>query len=191
MNPLIGLFGKKIMETLHALNTRKSVRDYLAKDVEPEKLAQLLAFANKAPNAGPFQVTVVQDKALRSAINDATLVAMKNSGNDFLIGRAALENYQPLYGAPVLLVFSAPPEDYAQINVANAATTVIIAATGLELASGFIITPTLALDGKNALSQRLNLPQGYVPTACVLLGYASGNDRFSYPRAAVENINYV
>jgi nitroreductase len=179
------------METLQTLSARKSVRDYQARAVAREMLEKVLVFANKAANAGPFQVTVVQDATLLREINDATHVAMRNSGNDFLVQRAALEGYQPLYGAPVLLVFSAPPGPYAQINVANAATTVIIAATDLGLASGFIITPTLALDGQNALSQRLHLPEGYVPTVCVPLGYAGDRSKYHHPRPQVENINWV
>jgi nitroreductase len=91
----------------------------------------------------------------------------------------------------VLLVFPAPPGPYAQINVANAATTVIIAATDLGLASGFIITPTLVLDGQDALSQRLHLPEDYVPTVCVLLGHAGDRSKYHQPRPQVENINWV
>ncbi|MDR1646563.1 MAG: nitroreductase family protein [Zoogloeaceae bacterium] len=173
------------------MSARQSVRDYQARAVARELLEKVLAFANKAANAGPFQVTVVQEAALLQDINDATRVAMRDSGNDFLMQRAALEGYQPLYGAPVLLVFSAPAGPYAQINVANAATTVIIAATDLGLASGFIITPTLVLDGQNALSQRLRLPEGHVPTVCVPLGYAGDRSKYHHPRPLADNINWV
>jgi nitroreductase len=72
------------METLQTLSARQSVRDYQARAVARETLEKVLAFANKAANAGPFQVTVVQDAALLREINDATHVAMRDSGNGFL-----------------------------------------------------------------------------------------------------------
>ncbi|MDR3346640.1 MAG: nitroreductase family protein [Campylobacteraceae bacterium] len=179
------------METLKALEGRKSWRSYTPKDVEQEKLEKVVAFANKAPNAGEFQVTVVRDKKLLQKINDETLLAMKNSGNSFLVSRASIEGYQPLYGANVFVVFSAAKSGYYQVNTATAATAVTIAATDFGLASCFIITPTLILDGKDELSKQLNLKEGFVPVCGVVLGYGEEKNNFSRERAIPQNINYV
>lgn len=178
------------METLQILASRKSVRSYLPQAVEQDKLDAVVAAGNQAPNAGPFQMAVVRDQAYLKQINAAALSAMKNSGNDFLMERAALDGYQPLYGAPVMIVLSAPSEGYGQVNVACAATNMTIAATALGLGSCYVVTPTLALDGKNELSGKLNLPEGFIPLCAVLLGY-EGNGGFSSPREKVDNVNYV
>ncbi|MDR3351544.1 MAG: nitroreductase family protein [Zoogloeaceae bacterium] len=179
------------METLDALHARKSWRAYSEKPLGDELLKTVVAFANKAPNAGEFTVTVVRNAELLAEINAATLVAMKNSGNDFLISRAALAGYQPLYGAPALALFSAEPTGYYQISAATAASTVAIAATDQGLRSCFIITPTLAIDGKNALSRKLALPEGHVVVCCLLLGYGEAENRFSAPRPEVDNIRFL
>ncbi|MDR3296584.1 MAG: nitroreductase family protein [Clostridiales Family XIII bacterium] len=178
------------METLQAIEARKSVRSYSPKAIDPAVLGKVAATANRAPNAGPFQITVVKNKALLDKIDETTLTAMKNSGNDFLVGRASLEGYHPLYGAPVLLLLSAVPEGYATVNAAAAATAVTIAATDQGLGSCYVISPLMAFDGKNELSQQLNLPAGYQPLAGVLLGYADG-EKFFTERATPDNVNYV
>jgi nitroreductase len=178
------------METLKALALRKSVRSYKNQPVEQQKLDGILKAGNHAPNAGPFLITVIQNPDYLREINDAALTGMKNSGNEFLMQRAALPGYQPLYGAPYLILLSAPAEGYGMANTSCAATNMTIAAADLGLGSCYVITPTLALDGKNTLSRKLNLPEGFVPMCGVLLGYA-GDEGFPAERPAADNITYI
>ena len=58
------------MNTLDALQKRKSIRGYLDKTVEKEKLNLILKYGNKAPNAGPFQMSVITNKEILKTIND-------------------------------------------------------------------------------------------------------------------------
>ncbi len=46
------------MNTLDALQKRKSIRGYLDKTVEKEKLNLILKYGKKAPHAGPFQYLI-------------------------------------------------------------------------------------------------------------------------------------
>ena len=61
------------METLEAINKRKSVRAYKDEQITEDELDTIVGVANKAPNAGPFQVSVIQDKEFLSEINDKIL----------------------------------------------------------------------------------------------------------------------
>ncbi|MDR1535561.1 MAG: nitroreductase family protein [Planctomycetota bacterium] len=179
------------METLAALAKRKSVRDYQNRGVEKEKLAAVIAAGRQAPKAGPVQFTVVREAECLKRLNDATLAAMKNSGNEFLVGRASLPGYQPLYGAPVLILVSAPSGPYARDAAAGAVVAMTIAATDLGLGSCYVVSPVLGLAGEPGLTERLALPEGFAPLCGVLLGYPGG-DRFSTPAAeAAENVNFV
>jgi nitroreductase len=179
------------METLAALNARKSWRAYTDKPIDEALLKTVVSFANKAPNAGEFTVTVVQNPQTLQLIDEATLEAMKRSSNSFLVARAALEGYRPLYGAKALALFSAKPNGYYQINVAAAATTVAIAAVDRNLSSCFIVTPTLAIDGKNELSKQLGLPDEHALVCGVLLGYGEAENRFARQRPEIDNIRYI
>ena len=89
---------------------RKSVRAYLDKTVANDDLEKIVEAGRWAPNAGPFQISVVRNADLRQEINDRTHKAMMNSDIKFLQQRAALPGYQPLYSAPVAILLSAPAD---------------------------------------------------------------------------------
>lgn len=196
------------METLSALQARKSVRSYLDREVEKDKLDRILAAGNHAPNAGPFHVTVIRDRAYLAALDAAALEAMKNSGNDFLMRRASLPGYRPLYGAPILLLLSAPEGPYAMANVSCAATAMTVAAADLGLGSCYVVTPTLALKGGNTLDKNvtfdqgkaidggalldiLKLPEGCRPLCGVLLGYAGEETVAPPPAGKADNVTFI
>lgn len=178
------------METMQAISTRKSQRSYAAKALGQTELELLVQAAQSAPKAGNFHITVITEPTVLQELNDKTLQAMKESGNEFLMSRAALEGYQPLYGAPALLLLSAPAaEPYAAINTACAATTITIAATGLGLGSCFVISPTLALAADTELGVKIGLPAGYAVICGMLAGYAEG-EKFATHKNALNNVNY-
>lgn len=178
------------MDTLLAIKTRKSIRNYKSQAVEADKIETILKAANNAPKAGDFHISVILNADILGEINDKALEAMKNSGNDFLMSRAAIPGYQPLYGAPMLILFSASPENpYGMANVSNAATTASIAATALNLGSCYVVTPTLALNADSSLADKTGLPAGFKVMCGLLLGYA-GEEKFATPKEEANNINY-
>lgn len=178
------------METLQAITMRKSIRRYSKREVEADKLTAVVNTANEAPKAGTFHITVIQNEELLQKINDATLFYMKNLGAAFMKERASLDGYQPLYGAPVLILFSAPDAPFSQVNCACAATNITLSATDQGLGSCYVISPTHGLKYKPELLTQLNLPEGFAPYCGVLLGYADGN-AFSVERKEANNIDYI
>jgi FMN reductase [NAD(P)H] len=189
---LCNIVGGLEMNTLDALQKRKSIRGYLDKAVEKEKLNLILKYGNKAPNAGPFQMSVITNKEILKTINDTVMNIMKRSDNDFMKIRSSIPGYQPLYGAPMLIVLSAPKEGFGAANTANAVTNMCIAATELELGSCFVIAPLMVLDGTNGLSKKIGVPEGFAPMCGMLLGYESENQIPGKPYLEdYSNINYV
>lgn len=180
------------MNTLEALAKRKSVRGYTSQPVEQEKLETILQYGNKAPNAGPFQMTVIRNKELLQKINDITLAAMKTGDNDFLRERAAIPGYQPLYGAPVFILLSAPEGGYSQVNAACAVTNMAAVATELGLGTCYVVSALLAFQKEPNLAQKVNLPEGYVPQCGMLLGYEATEQIGGGTRTAgLGNVNFV
>ncbi|GBF34709.1 nitroreductase [Desulfocucumis palustris] len=178
------------MNALEAIKARKSTRRYKPNAVEAEKIEQLISAANNAPKAGTFHISVVENQAVLKSLNDAALTSMKNSGNDFLMSRAALDGYQPLYGAPVLFLLSAPEgAPYNQANVSCAAANMTVAATALGLGSCYVIAPLLGLQAKPELVGKIGIPQGFVPVCGVLTGYSDGN-AFETAKSTGNNVNY-
>lgn len=180
------------METLEAIAKRKSIRSYKPEQIADSELAKIIKAGKSAPQAGPFQITVIQNAELLTKITETALNAMKNSGDDFLMGRAALPGYSPVYGAPTLVVLSAPPKHpYSLANTSTAAANITIAATALELGSCYMVTPGLAFNADPGLGQQVGLPEGYSVMCCVALGYTDDGNAFSSKSPEVDNVNYI
>lgn len=179
------------METLEALDTRKSVRGYLDKPVEKEKLDAILKYGNKAPIAGQIYMTAITNKGLLERINETGKQAALASGNEFMIRRVSMPGYKLTYGAPALIVISAPNAGYCGLNTGCAAENICIAATGLGLGSCFLAGVLLAFQFDPGLLAELKIPEGFVPQCGVIIGYEGDSAIPSVPRAEVRNISYI
>lgn len=178
------------MDTLKAIELRRSIRSYQRKPVEADKLEQLLAAGNNGPKVGFFHISVIENVDVLGEINERALYSYKSSGDKLLMGRAAVEGYQPLYGAPVLFLFSAPMANpYNIANTSCAAANITIAATALGLGSCYILSPLLGIKGNGELIEKIGIPFGFSPICGVLVGYSSG-DTLSTSKSIVENINF-
>jgi FMN reductase [NAD(P)H] len=184
-----------IMNVSEVITRRKSVRAFLDKPVKADDLAKIVEAGRWAPNAGPFQISVVRNAGLQQRINDRTLDAMIRSSNKFLQERAALPGYQPLYGAPVLILLSGPADaPHSPRNASLAAENMLLEATGLNLASCYLFSPTLALNGQENrdLAREAGIPDGYTVQCAVIVGYAAAENRFSVgERTRRGAVNYV
>lgn len=183
------------MNITEAISERKSIRAYLDKPVPAYDLEKIIEAGRWAPNAGLFHISVVRNVELRKRINDRTLNAMVHSGIEFLQQRAALPGYQPLYGAPVLILLSAPEHSpHGAVNTALAAQNMLLEATGLGLGSCFIVSPTLALNGENNrdLSREVGIPGGYGLKCAVIVGYAAAEYKFTVgERTRKGSVSYI
>ena len=183
------------MNVSEAIRKRKSVRAYLDKPVLENDLEKIVEAGRWAPNAGEFQISVIRNAGLRQRINDRAHDAMVRSEIEFLRQRVSLPGYQPLYGAPVLILLSGPTEaPHSTANAALAAENMILEATGLGLGSCYVVSPTLALNGEENrdLAQEAGIPDDYTLQCAVILGYAAGENKFSVgERAKKGSVNIV
>jgi len=184
-----------MMDVAEAITKRKSVRAYEDKQVPADVLARIVEAGQWAPNAGPFQISVIRNAGLRQRINDRTLDAMVHTGNEFSRQRASLPGYQPVYGAPVLILLSAPADGpFSAVNTALAAENMLLEATGLGLGSCYLVSPTRALNGDSNkdLSKETGVPEGYTVQCAVIVGYAAAENKFTLgERTKKGKINYV
>jgi len=184
-----------MMDVTDAIVKRKSVRAYEDKPVPADVLSKIVEAGQWPPNAGPFQITVIRKAALRQKINDRALQAMKNSGIEFAIQRASLPGYQPVYGAPVLILLSAPAEGpLGPVNAALAAENMLLAATGLGLGSCYLMSPTRALNGESNkdLAKEAGVPEGYDVQCAVIVGYAAAENKFTTgERSKKGKVDYI
>lgn len=170
-----------MMDVAEAIASRKSVRAYDDRPVPADLVSKVVEAGRWAPNAGPFQITVIRSAGLRQTINDRTLDFMVHSDVPFMRQRAALPGYQPLYGAPVLILLSASPDGpFGAVNTALAAENMLLAACGLGLGSCFLVSPTRVLNGEanKDLAREAGVPEGHTVCCAVIVGYAAAQNKF-------------
>lgn len=183
------------MSISETIKKRVSIRAYLDKPVSDEDLEKVIEAGRWAPNAGPFQISVIRNPELLQKINDRAYNAMLNSGIEFVVNRASLPGYQPLYGAPVLMLLSSPSDaPFGTINAALAAENIILEATGMGLGTCLLLSPTPVLNDadKRDLAEASSVPEGHTVHCAVIMGHAAAENKFSYSeRVPKGSVNYV
>jgi nitroreductase len=151
------------MNVLEAINARQSIRAYQSRPVEPEKLAAVLAAANRAASAANLQayrVYVVRDDVRKQAL------AVAAAGQKFLAT------------APVVLVFAVEParsaakygprgeQVYCMQDACAAVCNAMLAAVDLGLGTCWVDAVFEDLAGK-----AIGLPAGQRAAIILPLGY--------------------
>lgn len=151
------------MDFFEAVKKRRAIRAFEKKEVEGEKLQQILETAIVAPSAGNLQAFEI--------------FLVKDSNQKQALARAALEQ-EFVATAPVVLVFCANPERsakkygargkelYAIQDATIAASYAQLAVAALELGSCWVG----AFSPEEVLSV-LGNPQGLKPIAIIPIGY--------------------
>ena len=152
---------------LQSLQTRRSVRSYLPKQVEEAALEAVLTAGTWAPTGMNKQAPVIV------AVQDAATVAKLSALNAAVMG----SDKDPFYGAPTVLVVLADPavrtwvEDCSLVigNLMNAAHAVGLASCWIHRAREVFDSD----EGKELLKQ-WGLPDTLRGVGNCILGYAEG-----------------
>jgi nitroreductase len=181
------------MSIMDTIEKRKSIRTYTTKKVEHDKISAIITAGNCAPSFGTFHMTVIQNQEFLIDISNRTIEMMKTSGNELLAQTASASGYNPIYGATVMIVFSAKNGKdklgYNMANIACAAENMMLVATELGIGSCFVMAPMIVFYNAEMLN-KLNVEQGYLPLASVLIGYTDETLEHE-TRIEKGNVNYV
>jgi nitroreductase len=181
------------MNVIEVIEKRKSIRDYLDEEVDKEDLKIIVEAGRKAPQTGPFHITVVTNKELLKQISDSGLEGMKNSGEDLFVEKSGIPGFNPTYNAPSLIIFSAPDENpFGKLTTSVVAENVILMATDLGYGTCYLISPVFAFktSKKDELFKSLQIPTGFNPICMVSIG-KEGKYTEGEPKEEVDNVNYV
>jgi FMN reductase [NAD(P)H] len=179
------------MDAINAILKRKSVRSYKKDQITDKDLETILEAGKSGPGGGQYHITVIQKQDLIRKINDATKAAMLGSGIEFSVKRASLPGYEPVYGAPTLILLSAgDPNGLA--NTSCCAENMLIAATALGLGSCYLmsIRGAFAGDAGAAVARECGLSDGNTVLCAVIVGYQDG-EAFASTAPKVRTVNFV
>jgi len=168
------------------LISRRSVRRYINKPIEKDRLLQLLDVARYAPNGANRQVIrwiVVNDPVKVHRMAEMTIAWMKvvKEKNPALYAEARLELFVEPWdlgqdrisrGAPCIIMACAPKDERTAPPAGIIAIHQIqLAAPGLGLGTTFAGSINTASQGYPPLVEMLGLPEGYVPHGTCVVGY--------------------
>lgn len=162
------------MNARDAIQKRSSCRKYRTEQVSREQLDELIKAANAAPvgmgDYKSFELVIVQDEAIRKAIDSGTAHAMPVMGD------------HPTYEAPTLIFICVKPNpQFEMIPYCGAsciAQNIMIEATALGLGSVYIMSVPSVMQKKPELLEMLPITEGFVPVILVAVGHAD-TDRSS------------
>jgi nitroreductase/NAD-dependent dihydropyrimidine dehydrogenase PreA subunit len=168
------------------LISRRSVRRYINRPVEKDRLLLLLDVARFAPNGANRQVirwVVVNDPVKVHRMAEMTIEWMKvvKQTNPALYAEAKLELFVEPWdlgqdrisrGAPCVIMACAPKDERTAPPAAMIAIHQIqLAAPGLGLGTTFTGSINTASQGYPPLIETIGLPEGYIPHATCVTGY--------------------
>lgn len=172
-------------QTIETIMKRKGAMSYTDQQINESDLNTIVSAGIAGPTARNLQnrhFTVVQNKELLQKINDGVRIFM-----------SAPSEYNPLYGAPTLIIASAPLENaLSDQDCAIAIENMTLAATALGLGSRYIVSPTRFIEGEagKEVKQALSIPEGYRSIACLIVGYDANPSQAPVIRN-MEVVNYV
>ncbi len=168
------------------LISRRSIRGYIRKPIEKEKVLQLLDVARYAPNGANRQVihwVVVNDPEKVRRIAQMTIDWMKivKEKAPALYEEANLEVFVSAWdggqdrisrGAPCTIMACAPKDERTAPPAAMIAIHQIqLAAPALGLGTTFTGSINTACQGYPPLIEMLGIPEGTIPHATCVIGY--------------------
>jgi len=178
------------MDTLEAIGTRRSVRKFSDRRVEPEKLQAVLEAVRQAPswaNMQCWRLVVVTDPVVKGRISELSYVEsfFATRGYKFNPAQKALAE------APVVIVACADPTESGELrgqkyylaDMGIAAENLMIAAHSLGLGSVFV-----GVFEEEELGELLEIPPGIRIVGLFPIGYPQGELKAAPPRKPLDEI---
>jgi nitroreductase len=178
------------MDTIEAIKTRRSIRKFSDKAVEPEKIQTILEAVQAAPswsNMQCWRMVVVKAAETRAKISDLSYV------ESFFTTRGYKSNpaQRGIADAPVVVVLCAVPEQSGELNgqqyyltdTGIASENLMLAAHAVGLATVFV-----GVFDEEKLGDLLEIPPGVRIVGLFPIGYSMSEPKAGPPRKPLEEI---
>jgi nitroreductase/NAD-dependent dihydropyrimidine dehydrogenase PreA subunit len=168
------------------MSSRRSIRTFIKKPIEKEKIEQLLDISRFAPNGANRQVIrwiVINDMEKVHQVGQMTIDWMKivKEKNPALYAEANLEIFVSAWdgnddritrGAPCIIMATAPKDERTAPPAAMIAIHQIqLAAPALGLGTTFTGSINTASQGYSPMIDMLGIPEGHIPFGTFVIGY--------------------
>ncbi len=175
-------------ETLNSIRNRRSVRNYLSKQIRDEELDLIIdagLYAPSAHNQQSWHFTVVQDRQIVDDLNKDAKEAMLKLQDESLMKYAADKDFNIFYNAPSIIVISGEKSSMLpNIDCAAATENMLIAAESMNIGTCWIglVSYLFKSPEVEKYIKLLQIPQGYEPYYAITLGYKAQPSSEAPPR---------
>jgi nitroreductase len=185
-------------ETIKIIKSRRSIRNFLEKQISEDNLNTIIEAGLFAPTGGTdFEenicFTVIQNKNILKKINMLAKETAKESHLEWLKELGNNGDFNCLYNAPVFIIISVKEMTDSSIFDCSALTqNMLLAAESIGLGSCWLYFPLQAFDNdrNGELKKELQIPQGFKPITSIIIGYKE-NSEINIPKKEVKNIYYI
>ena len=178
------------MDTLEAIKTRRSVRNYSDRAVEPEKLQAVLEAAQQAPswaNMQCWRFVVVQSQEAKEKLAELSYVEAFFAPKGYRSNPAQ----KALAEAPIVLVACGVPGDSGELrgqqyylaDIGIAAENIMLAAHNVGLGTVFV-----GVFDEEGVAELLDIPPEIRIVGLFPLGYPQAAPNAGPPRKAFDDI---
>lgn len=192
---------------LDTIKRRRSVRNYLEKQINEEELNIILEAALYSPsghNAQPWFFTVIQNKELIDYISDRTKRIMTMSNVDKARKLGESPKYHLFHQAPTVVIVSGRTgeksvidlpgynfEPYSPLAECSASIqNMLLAAESIGVGSCWIGFVNYFFAFPDEV-QKLGIPENFKPLFAVCLGYKNNSISLNLPQRKTDCINYI
>ncbi len=165
------------MDTITAIHTRRSIRDYQPRPVPRDIIEDILWDAAQAPTtpvSGPFLFHVIEGAARIADLGErAKLYAREHRPGAAGYAWVDKPDFKVFLGAPVVIVVSGHADNPESIQDCNrAGQNLVLSAHARGLGSCWVGAPMLWLCSAGA-RQELRIGDAFAPFAAFTLGYTA------------------
>ena len=176
---------------IEIIKSRRSIRDFLLKKVDPAQIRQLIEAARWAPsahNSQPWRFLLLDEKEGKKRLADAMSQAFRNAlrkdGHPVeTIGDQVLNSCRRIQKAPSLILVCLCKEDcrrypdkrrkrleetLAHQGIGTAVQNILLLAASLRLAACWISAPLFC---PRAVRKGLAIPKNWLPVALIAVGH--------------------
>jgi nitroreductase len=165
------------MDTIETIHSRRSIRDYLPRAVEPSIIEAIIADATQAPFSPisapePWVFNVICGaERIRDYGARALQFARDNRPDRDGYGWTENPDFSVFYNAPVVIIISGRSSNRLALEECTRAGQILtLSAVARGLGTCWVGAPMLWL-GDQAVRDELLIPEGYAPCAAFTLGY--------------------
>lgn len=178
------------MDVFEAIEKRASIRSFKDEQITGEELEAILYAAERCPRIGSLDIIVLQDAEKIKTVSDSAKRAMIASGG-WNRSRAQTPDYNPLYGAPTVIMMCGNPNNpFDQTTIGIAVGMMIMAATAIGIGSVTVSSIRHGLNGPEGTTLRkiIGLSGGEEVILTLAVGYTDDPKMHEMKGAARNNI---